>query len=149
MRVFFTLVFAMCLRILPLPEGFALLNPDWILLTLIYWSLALPERVGICYAWLFGLLTDVLTGRLFGQYALAYSIIIYLVLYWHRQLRQFPILQQCLFIMGCLFISQALLFWFENIRAPAQLHSSFWIPVVSGTVSWPCVYVLLRAVRRR
>jgi rod shape-determining protein MreD len=146
-RIFVTLIIAMCLRIAPLPQSLALLNPDWVLLTLIYWSLAIPERVGISHAWFFGILTDVLMGRLFGQYALSYSLIIYLCLIWHRQLRQFPLPQQSAFVFACLLISQ-LLFWFENLKAPAQLHGSFWLPVLSGTVSWFVVYHVMRFVRR-
>jgi rod shape-determining protein MreD len=138
----------MCLRIVPFPESLALFNPDWVLLVLIYWSLAIPERVGISYAWFFGIFTDVLMGRLFGQYALSYSLIIYMVLIWHRQLRQFPLPQQSVFVFGCLLISQLLLFWFENLKAPAQLHGTFWLPVLSGTACWFIVYHVMRFVRR-
>lgn len=147
-RIFVTLIFAMCLRILPLPESLAIFNPDWVLLVLIYWSLAIPERVGISYAWIFGILTDVLMGRLFGQYALSYSLVIYLVLIWHRQLRQFPQFQQSVFVFACLLISQLLLFWFENLKAPAQLHGTFWLPVLSGTFCWTLVYHIMRFIRR-
>ena len=147
-RIFVTLIIAMCLRIAPLPESLALLNPDWVLLVLIYWSLAIPERVGIGHAWILGILVDVLMGRLFGQYALSYSLIIYMVLIWHRQLRQFPLIQQSAFVFGCLLISQLLLFWFENIKAPAQLNVTFWLPVLSGTVSWFIVYYVMRFIRR-
>ncbi len=147
-RIFATLIIAMCLRIVPLPESLAVLNPDWVLLVLVYWSMAIPERVGISYAWGFGILTDVLMGRLFGQYALAYSLIIYLILYLHRQLRQFPLAQQSVVIFGCLLISQSLLFWFENLKAPAQLHGTFWLPVLSGTASWFIVYHIMRVIRR-
>jgi cell shape-determining protein MreD len=62
-RVILTLVFAMCLRIAPWQGEMAAFNPDWVLLVLIYWSLAIPDRVGIFHAWIFGLFTDVLTGR--------------------------------------------------------------------------------------
>jgi rod shape-determining protein MreD len=147
-RIFLTLILAMCLRIVPLPESLAILNPDWVLLVLIYWSLVIPERFGIGYAWVFGILTDVLMGRLFGQYALSYSLIVYLVLIWHKQLRQFPLTQQSLFVLGCLLISQTLLFWFENLKTPAQLHGIFWLPVLSGTASWFIVYRIMRLVRR-
>lgn len=147
-RIFVTLIMAMCLRIAPLPDFLAIFNPDWVLLVLIYWSLAIPERIGISHAWFFGILTDVLMGRLFGQYALSYSLIIYIVLIWHRQLRQFPLTQQSLFVFGCLLISQLLLFWFENLKAPAQLHGSFWLPVLSGTLCWSLIYHLMRFIRR-
>lgn len=148
LRIIATLIVAMCLRIMPLPQGIALLNPDWVLLVLIYWSLAIPERVGISYAWFFGILTDVLMGRLFGQYALAYSLIVYLILIWHRQLRQFPQFQQSLFVLVCLLISQSLLFWFENLKTPSHLHGTFWLPVLTGTLCWSLVFHTMRFVRR-
>lgn len=65
-RILLTLILAMCLRIVPLSDDLALLNPDWVLLVLIYWSLYLPDRVGIFHAWIFGLFTDVLLGRMLG-----------------------------------------------------------------------------------
>lgn len=146
-RIILTLIVAMCLRIAPWPIDMAAFNPDWVLLSLIYWSLAVPERVGIFHAWTFGLLTDVLTGRLFGQYALAYSLVIYICLKLHKRLRQFPLIQQGLFIFFCLLLSQLLLFLIKNIQNPAQLRASFWLPVFSGTLCWPLVYTVLRFVR--
>ncbi|ESS71871.1 Rod shape-determining protein MreD [Methyloglobulus morosus KoM1] len=146
-RIILTLVFAMCLKIAPLPVAYAVYNPDWVLLTLIYWSLALPERVGIFHAWTFGLLTDVLTGRMFGQYALAYSLVIYISLSLHKRLRQFPFIQQALFIFFCLLLSELLLFFIKNIQQTAQLKPSFWLSVFVGTVCWPLVYTVLRFVR--
>ena len=146
-RILLTLVGAMCLRIAPWPGEMAAYNPDWVLLVLIYWSLAIPDRVGIFHAWTFGLLTDVLTGRLLGQYALAYSLVIYICLKLHKRLRQFPLLQQGLFIFFCLLLSQLLLFFIKNLQHPAQLHASFWLPVFTGTLCWPLVHGALRFVR--
>ena len=146
-RIILTIIIAMCLRITPWPGFLSSMNPDWVLLILIYWAIAVPERVGIFHAWTFGLLTDVLTGRVFGQYALAYSLIIYVCLILHKRLRQFPLTQQALFIFFCLLFSQILLFWLKNIQHPAQLHASFWLPVFTGTFCWPLIYSALRRVR--
>lgn len=146
-RIVFTIIVAMCLKIAPLPPVFAIYNPDWVLLTLIYWSLAFPERVGVFHAWTFGLFTDVLTGRLFGQYALAYALVIYLCLLVHKRLRQFPLIQQALFVFFCLLLSQLLLFFIKNIHQTAQLNPTFWLSVFVGTLCWPLVYTVLRFVR--
>ena len=59
-----TLGLAMIIRILPLGEGFAPFNPDWVALVLLYWILPVPERIGILWAWGVGLMVDALTGRL-------------------------------------------------------------------------------------
>jgi rod shape-determining protein MreD len=146
-RIMLTIIIAMCLRIAPWPNSLASINPDWVLLALIYWALAVPERVGIFHAWTIGVLVEVLTGRIFGQYALAYSLIIYFCLIMHKRLRQFPLPQQGLFIFVCLLFSQMLLFWLNNIQRPVQLHTSFWLPVFSGTLCWPLIYTTLRRIR--
>lgn len=146
-RIITTLVLAMALRIAPLPGALAALNPDWVLLSLIYWALALPEQVGIFYAWSFGLLTDVLIGRLLGQYAMAYSLVIYLCLRFDKRLRQFSIVQQALFVFFCLLLSQLLLFFVRNAQHPAQLEAGFWLPVLTGTLVWPLVNTVLRSIR--
>ncbi len=149
LRIFSTLLIAMCLRILPLSSAAAPFNPDWVLLVLIYWSLAIPERVGIAHAWVMGIFVDVLLGRHFGQNALIYAIIIYTCLAWHRQLRQFPVVQQSAFIFLCLLFSQLLLFWFKNVYAVGQNGGGFWLPILSGTLLWPFIYQLMRSIRRR
>jgi len=146
-RIILTVIMAMGLRIAPWPGFLTNMNPDWVLLVLIYWALAVPERAGIFNAWTVGLLTDVLTGRVFGQYALTYTLIIYCCLILHKRLRQFPLPQQGLFIFFCLLFSQVLLFWLKNIQHPAQLHTSFWLPVFTGTLCWPLIYTALRRVR--
>jgi len=117
-RIMLTIVMAMCLRIAPWPGFLSGINPDWVLLVLIYWTIAVPERIGIFHAWTVGLLTDVLTGRVFGQYALAYTLIIYFCLVLHKRLRQFPLPQQGLFIFFCLLFSQILLFWLKKHSTP-------------------------------
>jgi rod shape-determining protein MreD len=146
-RILATIIAAMYLRIAPWPDYLAYLNPDWVLLVLIYWTLAIPERFGIFHAWIFGLLTDVLTGRLFGQHALAYSLISYACIKLHKRLRQFPLLQQELFIFLFLLLAQLLLFWIKNLQNPGQLTWTFWIPVFTGTLCWPIVFKSLRFIR--
>lgn len=146
-RVSVTIALAMCLRIAPWTDNLALFNPDWVLLTLIYWSLALPERVGIFYACAFGLLTDVLMGQLFGQHALAYSLVVYACLKLHKRLRQYAFLQQALFIFACLLTSQLLFFFIKNLQHPLFITANFWFPILTGTVCWPLVYRVLRYMR--
>jgi rod shape-determining protein MreD len=138
---------AMGLRITPWPNFLTSINPDWVLLALIYWAIAIPERIGIFHAWTVGLLTDVLTGSVFGEHALTYPLVIYSCLILHKRLRQFPVPQQCLFIFFCLVFSHVLLFWLNNIQHTVQMHFSFWLPIVSGTLCWPLIYSVLRRVR--
>ena len=141
-----TIILAMILRIAPWPHFIHIINPDWVLLVLIYWCLALPERVGVFNALIIGLLTDVLTGRMLGQYGLVYSLVSYICLKQQKRLYQFHPIQQCLFIFFVLLLSHMLIFWTENLQDPTVFHTSFWFPILTGTGSWPFVYVLLRTL---
>jgi rod shape-determining protein MreD len=142
-----TIAAAMILRVMSLLPDFDSINPDWIALVLIYWSIALPERFGVFTAWSVGLLTDVLTGRLLGQYALIYAILVYFSIKEHRRLRQFPMIQQCVFVFFCLLGSQSIIFGTESMQAGNRLSIDFWYPVLTGTLIWPAVYWVLRYIR--
>ncbi len=137
----------MCLKILPLPGYLSQLNPDWVLLALIYWTLAIPEKIGVFNAWFLGIIIDVLTGRTLGQQALAYSLVSYACLKLHKRLRQYPVFQQSFFIFCCLLSAQVMVFWIENIQSSRDMGVSFWLPVFAGTLCWPLVFTMLRIFR--
>lgn len=137
----------MCLKIMPLPDYLSRLNPDWVLLTLIYWTLAVPERMGVFNAWLVGIVVDVLTGRLLGQQALIYALASFTSLKFHRRLRQYPLPQQSLFIFCNLLFAQIMVFWIENINSLTEFTMTFWMPVITGTLLWPLIYLSLRFIR--
>lgn len=142
-----TIAIAMMLRVMEIIPGMNELNPDWLLLVLLYWSIALPERFGVFTGWAVGLLTDVLTGQLLGQHALIYALICYFSIREHRRLRQFPLIQQSLFVFFCLLGSHSLVFGIESMQGANHLTLSFWYPVVSGALAWPVVFVAMRALR--
>ena len=136
------------MRILPLPQEWFILNPDWIALFLIYWTMALPERVGVTTAWFTGLFADALTGRMLGQHAVAYSVVAYLSLRWYRRLRLYPLPQQCLWVLMFLLVSQVLIYWTQHIKNADTLTLAYWLPPLAGAVVWPLVRIVLRRVRR-
>lgn len=147
LRYTVSIVIAMCLDIGSWPQPLLQLNPDWILLVLIYWTLAVPERTGILNSWVVGLLTDVLTGRMLGQHALSYSLVTYMCLKLHKRLRQYPLMQQGLFIFFCLLSSQLIIFWTENAQISTRFQTQFWLPTITGTLCWPLVYSVMRTLR--
>ena len=75
-----TFVVAMVLAIVHLPDSVPVelgyLRPEWVVLVLIYWVIALPRRVGILVAWSVGLIVDVLLGSLLGQHGIAFIIVV-------------------------------------------------------------------------
>lgn len=146
--IFISFVMALVLTIVPLPEGLRILRPDWVLLALIYWGMALPHRVGVGFGWLLGLFTDVMTGTLLGQHALAYCLVAYLTLKLHQRLRLYPLWQQSLSILVLLALGQLLMLWINGFVGRPIHAWSYWLPSVIGALLWPPVYLLLRGLRR-
>ena len=132
----------------PLPDWLRFARPDWVGLVLIYWCLALPERVGVGTGWLTGLLVDLLYGTLLGQHALSLSVVAWLTLKFHQRVRLFPIGQQALTVMVLLIVHQLLALWIDRIIGRPGAPWYVWTPAITGMLIWPLVYSLLRGLRR-
>ncbi len=138
----------MGLRIAPLSHLLSIVNPDWILLALIHWTLRQPYQHGVFTAWTVGLLTDVLTGRVLGEYALIYALISYFCIAGHKRLRQYPLIQQSMYIFICLLIAQLMVFVIESTQSPNRFSALYWTPVLTGTLAWAVLHKLLRVLRQ-
>lgn len=141
-------IVALLLTILPLPEWLVSFRPEWVALTLIYWAMALPQRVGVLSGWGLGLLLDTLKGAVLGQHALALAIIAYLTFKVHQQVRVWPMWQQALSVMGLLLLYQLLVLWVNGIIGVKSQPWLYWLPTISSTLLWPWLYLILRDLRR-
>ena len=139
-----TILVSMILMIVPLPDSIRVFRPEWVLMTLLYWAMALPERVGIGFAWTVGLLMDVMLGGTLGILAFSYALVIYLILNFHLQLRQYPLWQQALIVMSLVLLVSII----KVIFSPAVASWAIWIPALISTLLWPVIYAVLRKIRR-
>lgn len=147
--ILISLVVAMILRLLEWPATLSMLNPDWVLLVLMYWCLTQPDRYGVGLAWLTGLLADAATGRLLGQHALIYALIAYGCVRLHTHLRVFPLLQQLAYVLFFLLCSQLIMFFIEILQGKPPLSWTYWLPALTGTLAWPAVLSICRAIQWR
>lgn len=144
-----SVVLALMLAMAPMPGWADAFRPGWVALTLIYWSMTFPGSYSVGSAWIAGLVLDVAQGTLLGQHALALSIVIYVTVKFHLQLRQFPLLQLMATVFALLALYQFILFWVNGVAGIAAPASSYWGPVLSGTIVWPLVSAMLTSVRQR
>ncbi|HFQ14018.1 MAG TPA: rod shape-determining protein MreD [Gammaproteobacteria bacterium] len=139
---------ALLLSILPLPPALHAAMPEWLLLTAIYWSMALPHRIGVGIAWLLGLLLDVLRDTLLGQYALVMALVVFIVIHLHQRIRVAPLWQQAITVFVLCMIYMLIVFW---IRGMQGLAPDFWQAMLSPLTSaliWPAVFLFMRNLRR-
>ena len=93
-----SIVVALLLGLLPLPPMLAPLRPYWLALVVAYWVIEEPDRVGLGFAFLVGLLADLRFGNLLGEQALRLAIITFILQRFRARLRFFPLSQQALAI---------------------------------------------------
>ena len=106
--VIYRIILGLILQVFPLPQWADQLRPQWPLLILIYWSMALPERAGIFTALIVGLIVDGMLDDLLGQHALAYALAIYIVMTTYKRLRLTPMWQQAVAVFLLLMIERKL-----------------------------------------
>jgi rod shape-determining protein MreD len=144
-----TVIVALMLAIMPLPDWAVQFRPDWVTLVLIYWALAFPFRIGVTIAWLTGLLLDVSYGTLMGQHAIGMVLVIYIIHIHHQRLRVASLLQQAIVIFFLLLIKQFLTLWVDGMLGRAPDSWLYFMPTITSTLLWPWTYLILRDLRRK
>ena len=144
-----TFIVGLMLNLIPLGEIGTLLRPDFVLLTIIYWIIHQPNRAGLTVAWVMGLLMDVADGVLFGQHALAYAVVGFITLKFHRRILMFNPWQQALHIF--LLLLSALLMMLVTRLLYGSIFPGvlYFAPAFLGSAIWPAVDFLMIAPRQR
>jgi len=143
-----TFIAALVLQVFPLPLWAHQARPDIPLLILIYWSMALPNRIGIFTAVVIGIIIDALTFSLLGQHALAYALSIYVVLIMHKRLRLMPMWQQALTVLAILYIERLVAALILGISDGLLPDTLFWLSPLIGMFLWPWIFIILRELRQ-
>ncbi|MEH6624843.1 MAG: rod shape-determining protein MreD [Motiliproteus sp.] len=146
--IWLTFLLALMLSTLPMPESLEWGRPEWVALTLIYWVVALPHRVGPWSAWVLGLLMDILLGSTLGIHALSMAIVAYLAQRLHRRIRMFPLWQQAFLVLVLVGIHQMLQHWAQALAGASTGSLLFLLPSLVSSFLWPWIFVVLRGVRR-
>ena len=146
--ILISFIAAFILSMLPLPQVLQTVRPEFVLIVLIYWCIALPNRVGVGIGWIAGLVFDVSTDALLGQHALTFALVAYLSIKLHQRIRIFPVWQQALTIFIFMMLQGTITLWINGMLGDAPSISVFMLPAISTALFWPVAYLLMRQVRR-
>lgn len=147
--IWILLLIAIALVSLPLPDSITPFRPPWATLAVIYWIMMWPRTFGIGSAWIIGLILDILQGELMGQHALALSVVAYLTLRFHLQIRIFPLWQLTITVFALLAIEAFIMFWIDGVAGNPAVGFGRWSQVVAGTILWPPVMAIMDRIRER
>ncbi|AEP28504.1 rod shape-determining protein MreD [Brumicola nitratireducens] len=143
-----SIVVAFILQIMPMPASIDVYRPDWLLLILCYWTMALPNRVGVGATAVCGIVLDVLYGTSLGVHSFAMAIPVYLVAANYQRFRNYSVVQQAIMIFILSMLYHMVVYWLQYWLTGVQFRFEFLWPVITSVFLWPWLFWFLRRYRR-
>ncbi|SDQ62363.1 rod shape-determining protein MreD [Pseudoxanthomonas sp. CF125] len=142
-----SIILALLLGLLPLPGMLQPLRPYWLALVMAYWVIEAPDSAGLGFAFVVGVIADLMFGGLLGEQALRLVIMTFILQRFRARLRFFPTSQQALAI-GVLLLNDRVVTGAVHLALgePALPWNYWWAPVL-GMLLWPPLFLMLDALR--
>ena len=138
-----SLIAAVILSAMPLPDLYAHWAPQWVVMTLIFWVIVQPVKAGFGMAWAAGLLSDLVAGTWIGIHVFSYCLIVFLCVRFYRVLQLSSALQR-LFPVGLLLaLHTGYLYLFSIFLSNVDPGPLFWASLPTSLLVWPALCHLL------
>ena len=149
--IFFSLIGAYLLSVLPWSGNWLLARPDFVLIVLIFWTMHEPRAMGQGVAFALGLLMDVSDSMLLGQHALAYVTAVFGAQVLRVRILSFLLPEQTLHILGLTIAADTVTLTLNLLLGADFPGLAYLVSPVLTAFLWAPVNWLLysSAVRRR
>ena len=142
-----SVLIALFLNGLPWEGVWLMLRPDFVAVVMLYWCKHKPRRIGIGLSWAVGILADVADASLFGQHALAYTLLAFGGVMLHHRLKMFDLRQQTTQVFGILALTYAvyvLVHWQVN----GYVVWPYFLGCLTSTLLWVPLSIMFQAARQ-
>ena len=148
--VFFSILVAYLVSVLPWSGTWLLARPDFVLIVLMFWAVHEPRSIGQGIAFTLGLLVDVSDSMLLGQHALAYVVAVFGAQVLRVRILTFHLPEQTLHVLG-LTITASLVTLALNLVLGAEFPGWAYLasPVLTGLIWGPVSAILFSSALRR
>ena len=144
--IYMSLVIALLSGLLPVRDSVLEFMPNLVLLVIVYWALYRPESIGMGWAWLIGLLQDLMMANLIGHHAMVYVIVVFLIRYALIKKKNYAFFEYMSWLIAIVI--------FDVIFAMALNWSVQQIPanwsvmytVLGSILIWPWLYAVLSII---
>jgi rod shape-determining protein MreD len=151
--VFFSLLGAYALAVLPWSGAWLLARPDFVLIVLVFWTVHQPRNVGQGMAFTMGLLMDVSDSMLLGQHAFTYVLVVYGAQALRVRILTFYLPEQTLHVLSLTLVACAVMLLLNlllgaNFPGLAYLVSPVLTALLWAPTNWILFSTLVRRGRR-
>ena len=142
MKIILSLLIAMLLMILPLPQWWLAIQPQWLALVVIYWVMMPPHKITLPLAWGLGLLIDVLLGAPLGVHALAMMLVAFFARSHSTTLYYMSLSQQMMVVFALSFLYTFVIFITQKLLGIPINSLLFWLSPLASALFWPLIKIL-------
>ena len=146
--IVFTFVLALLVNLMPWSGWWIFVKPDFVALVLLYWCIQQPRKVGFTVAWLLGLVMDVAEGSLFGQHALAYSVLAFAGIVLHRRVLMFTLRDQILHVVVLLLMNDLIVLAVRMLAGAPFPGYGYFAGSLIAAVMWPILTFVFKLPQR-
>jgi rod shape-determining protein MreD len=146
--IVFTLIAALLVNLLPWSGWPLAIKPDFVALVMLYWCIQQSRKVGFTAAMLMGLMMDVADGSLFGQHALAYSVLAFAGIVLRRRVLMVTMRDQILHVIPLLLLNDLIVLAIRKIAGGEFPGFSYFIGSLIAGALWPVMCFLLKLPQR-
>ncbi|HTD86223.1 MAG TPA: rod shape-determining protein MreD [Candidatus Binatia bacterium] len=139
-----TLIVALMINLLPWSGVWLQVKPDFVALVVLYWCIHQPRKVGFTVAFSLGLIMDVAEGSVFGQHALAYSVLAYAGLVLHRRVQNFTLKGQVLHVLAILLLNDTIVLAGRMLAGGPFPGFYYFVGSFVGAALWPVIVYLFK-----
>jgi len=148
--MFFSLLGAYLLAVLPWSGTWLLARPDFVLIVLLFWTAHEPRSIGQGVAFALGIFMDVSDSMLLGQHALEYVIATFGVQVIRVRILSFHLPEQTLHVLGITVVA-ALVMLSMNLVLGAEFPGFAFVisPILTALCWGPVTWLLYSPIARR
>jgi rod shape-determining protein MreD len=127
------LIVALVLQLFPISGSWLHLKPNFFLLIMIAWVLYFPERYGVEFAALTGILADFVMSSAIGYHVLIFSISSLILIFFHRVVVYLQLMQRVILVfMLVILVSFMKAVMNSMFDKPLFLDGVFWMSIISA-----------------
>ena len=138
-----TMLIAVFLTVIPVPDSVQHYWPDWITLIVFYWVLVLPAHLGVMFGWINGLIEDIVTFSLLGEHALGKALVGTVAAIGYRKFQLFNFVEKTFLILVLQSINIAISAWTNQLAFGIPVELVFWKSALTTALMWLPVAFLL------
>lgn len=146
--VYGSLLVAFIFHLFPWTGQGIILRPDFMLVVLLYWLLRAPHVCNIGTAWVAGLLVDLATGSLLGQYALTFTLTAFFALLYQRRIVLFNKWQLAAYVFALLLFGRLAILLVKELAGNEHPGWHYFWPILTGILLWQAMLLVFGAITR-